>query len=123
MADLWNRGVLDVIVANQKNQVSVFKNNAPGLNNWIAFGLEGTASNKSAIGTRVTLVWGGMSQSQVVSGGIGFCSQNQRSLHFGIGASDAVEKVIIAWPSGLEQVLPALEINQLHRIKEGNNVS
>jgi hypothetical protein len=123
MVDLWNRGVLDVIVANQKNQVSVFKNNAPGLNNWIAFGLEGTASNKSAIGTRVTLVWGGMSQSQVVSGGIGFCSQNQRSLHFGIGASDAVEKVIIAWPSGLEQVLPALEINQLHRIKEGNNVS
>jgi hypothetical protein len=123
MVDLWNRGVLDVIVANQKNQVSVFKNNAPGLNNWIAFGLEGTASNKSAIGTRVTLVWGGMSQSQVVSGGIGFCSQNQRALHFGIGASDAVEKVIIAWPSGLEQVLPALEINQLHRIKEGNNVS
>jgi hypothetical protein len=122
MVDLWNRGVLDVIVANQKNQVSVFKNNTPGTNNWIAFNLEGTTSNKSAIGARVTLVWGGMSQSQVVSGGIGFCSQNQRALHFGIGASDAVEKVIITWPSGLEQVLPAMEINKLHRVKEGNNV-
>jgi hypothetical protein len=122
MVDLWNRGVLDVIVANQKNQVSVFKNNTPGTNNWIAFNLEGTTSNKSAIGARVTLVWGGMSQSQVVSGGIGFCSQNQRALHFGIGASDAVEKVIITWPSGLEQVLPAMEINMLHRVKEGNNV-
>lgn len=123
MVDLWNRGVLDVIVANQKNQVSVFKNNATGTNNWVAFELEGTTSNRSAIGAKVTLVWKGMSQAQVVSGGIGFCSQNQRALHFGIGQAEAVEKVIITWPSGLEQVLPAMDINKLHKVKEGNNVS
>ena len=72
LADLWNRGVLDVIVANQNNKVSVLKNNEPGTNNWIAFDLHGSVSNASAIGTKVTLVWDGDSQSQVVSGGIGF---------------------------------------------------
>lgn len=123
MVDLWNRGVLDVIVANQKNTVSVFKNHVPGTNNWIDFQLEGTISNRSAIGAKVTLVWDGHSQSQVVSGGIGFCAQNQRALHFGIGQADTVDKVIITWPSGMEQVLPALQINKLHLVKEENNVS
>jgi hypothetical protein len=123
MVDLWNRGILDVIVANQRNRVSIFKNHQPGDNNWIAFELEGRASNKSAIGAKLTLVWGGMSQARVVYGGIGFCSQNQRALHFGIGTSQQVDKIIIDWPSGLQQELPAMEINQLHHITEGNEIS
>ncbi len=123
MVDLWNRGVLDVIVANQKNKVSLFKNQQPGQNNWIAFKLEGVKSNKSAIGAKVTLVWEDMSQSQVIHGGIGFCSQNQRALHFGIGLSQQVDKIIIDWPSGLHQELPAMEINKLHHITEGDEIS
>jgi len=123
MVDLWNRGVLDVIVANQKNKVSIFKNQQPGQNNWIAFKLEGVKSNKSAIGAKVTLVWQSMSQSQVIHGGIGFCSQNQRALHFGIGAAQQVDKIIIDWPSGVHQELPAMEINKLHNIREGDEIS
>jgi hypothetical protein len=123
MADLWNTGVLDVIVANQNGQVSVLKNHSAAGHNWISFHLEGTSSNNSAIGAEVTLVWSDQSQTQIVSGGIGFSSQNQRSLHFGIGEATQVEKIIIQWPSGLQQVFGALEINKLHRIKEGNEAS
>jgi hypothetical protein len=123
MVDLWNRGVLDVIVANQKREVSIFKNHQPGVNNWIAFKLEGTVSNRSAIGAKVTLIWDGQSQSQVVSGGMGFCSQNQRALHFGIGQSATVDKILIDWPSGIKQSLPGMPIKTLHKIKEEGNVS
>jgi hypothetical protein len=123
MADLWNTGVLDVIVANQNSQVSVLKNHSAAGHNWISFLLEGTSSNNSAIGAAVRLVWSDQSQTQIVSGGIGFSSQNQRSLHFGIGEATQVEKIIIQWPSGLHQVLGALKINKLHRIKEGNEAS
>ncbi len=119
MADLWNRGVLDVIVSNQNQPVAILKNIQADDNNWISFKLEGTASNRSAIGAKVTLVWDGKSQTQVVTGGIGYCSQNQRALHFGIGKSTTIDKVIINWPVGeKEQVLPAMEINRLHKIKE-----
>ncbi len=123
MVDLWNRGVLDVIVANQNEQVSILRNEQKPGNNWIAFKLEGSSSNYSAIGAKVTLVWDGFSQAQVVSGGMGFSSQNQRALHFGIGKIDLIEKAIITWPSGKENILTAPEINMLHVIKEGNEYS
>jgi len=123
MVDLWNRGVLDVIVANQRREVSIFKNQQPGNNNWIAFELEGSASNRSAIGAKLTLIWEDHTQSQFVHGGIGFCSQNQRALHFGIGSSESVDKIVIDWPSGVRQEIQGLEINQKHNIKEGNEIS
>ena len=43
------------------------------------------ARNRSAIGARVTVFWNGQQQVQEVSGGSGFCAQNQRRLHFGLG--------------------------------------
>ncbi len=120
MVDLWNRGVLDVIVANQNNSVSILKNNVKEGNNWLALQLEGVESNKSAIGAKVTVVWVNNSQAQVVSGGIGFSSQNQRRLHFGIGTETQIEKVIIDWPSGKHQAINGLKLNTIHTIKEEN---
>lgn len=123
MADLWNRGVLDVIVANQNDNVAVLKNYAQAGNNWIAVKLEGTKSNRSAIGARITLYWDDQSQSQLISGGIGFSSQNQRGIHFGMGKSTEIDKLIIRWPSGAEQLIESLEVNKIHKIKEENEVS
>ena len=85
MADLWIRGVLDVTVANQRGPLLIYKNTVAADNKWIEFELEGTKSNRSAIGAQVTLFWNGQRQVQEVSGGSGFCAQNQRRLHFGLG--------------------------------------
>ena len=52
LADLWNRGVLDVVVANQRGPLLIYKNTVAPENKWIDFELEGTASNRSAIGAR-----------------------------------------------------------------------
>ena len=48
----------------------------------------------------------------------GFCAQNQRRLHFGLGAATAVKRAVIPWPGGREQVLERPAINQLHRLKD-----
>ena len=87
LADLSNTGVLDVIVANQRGPLLLYKNSVQQGRHWVAFELEGTASNRSAIGARVELQWNGQRQVQEVSGGSGFSAQNQRRLHFGLGAS------------------------------------
>ena len=118
MADLWNRGVIDVIVANMNQGLLVYKNQVDPLNNWIGFSLSGNASNKSAIGATVILYWNGKKQAQVVTGGIGFCSQNQRALHFGLGQNPSVEKVEIIWPSGKLQVIEDPEPGKLHKVIE-----
>ena len=118
LADLWNRGVLDVIVANQNDQLLVYKNHVNSERSWIAFELRGTQNNHSAIGTIVSLWWNSQVQSQVLSGGIGFSSQNQRRIHFGLGDAVKVDSVEVTWPDGSKQVLPEPDINKLHTITE-----
>lgn len=118
LADLWNRGVLDVIVANQNGPLLVYKNTVKPENAWIEFELEGTTSNRSAIGAQVTLYWGNRLQLQEVSGGSGFAAQNQRRLHFGLGQSERVEQVVIRWPSGKIQTIDQPATRRLHRLKE-----
>jgi hypothetical protein len=119
LADLWNRGVLDVVVANQRGPLLVYRNTvAPG-GEWVGFALEGTQSNRSAVGAQVRVYWGGQEQVQEVSGGNGFCAQNQRPLHFGLGKDARVERVEIRWPSGKVQTIEAPAAGTVHHVKEG----
>ena len=118
LADLWNTGALDVVVANQHGPLLVYKNTvAPG-NDWIEFALEGTKSNRSGIGAQITLYWDGKQQLQQVSGGSGFASQNDRRVHFGLGKEPSIEKAVIRWPSGTVQTLDHLTPNRLYTVKE-----
>jgi hypothetical protein len=118
LADLWNRGALDAVVANQKGPLLLYKNTVAPDHDWIAFELEGSRSNRSAIGAQVRLFWNGQEHLQEVSGGSGFGAQNQRRLHFGLGKHPQIERVVIRWPSGTVQSLTGLEIGHIHRVKE-----
>ena len=118
LADLWNRGVLDVIVTNQRGPLLIYKNTVVPDNKWIDFELEGSASNRSALGAEVKLFWSGRQQAQTVSGGSGFCAENQRRLHFGLGRNPVVEKAVIRWPSGKFQTIDNPAVGQINKIKE-----
>lgn len=118
LADFGNRGALDVVIANQKGPLLFYRNQVDAGRHWIAFALEGVASNRSAIGARVEVQWNGQRQVQEVNGGSGFSAQNDRRLHFGLGAASRVDRVIITWPSGRTQTLDQPELNRRHDIKE-----
>jgi hypothetical protein len=119
LADLGNRGVLDVVVANQ-NQPAVLYRNAPDpANHWIMFKLVGTSSNRSAIGAEVVVEAAGVKRRRVVDGGMGFASQNDRRLHVGLGRAGRVDRVTIRWPSGGQSVLTSPAVDRLHLITEG----
>jgi hypothetical protein len=117
-ADLWNRGVLDVVVAHQRGPLLVYRNEVKPENKWVQFELEGGPSNRNAIGAEVRVFWNGGEQLQQVSGASGFCAQNQRRLHFGLGPDPKLEKVVVRWPSGKEQTLTTAEIGKLNKVKE-----
>lgn len=118
LADLWNRGVLDVVVANQNGRLLIYKNTVNPQEKWVEFQLEGTRSNRSAIGAELTLYWNGQKQIQQVSGGSGFAAQNERRLHFGLGKDPQIDKAVIRWPSGQIQTITSINPDQLYRIKE-----
>jgi enediyne biosynthesis protein E4 len=126
LADLAGRGVLDVVVANQRGPLLVYRNDvAPG-RHWIDLALEGNCrpesavrcSNRSAIGAQVTVHWNGQQQVQAVTGGSGFCAQNQRRLHFGLGDAAKVDKIVVRWPSGRVEEHTGLDVDRLHTLKE-----
>ena len=118
-ADLFNDGALDVVVANQKGPLLLYKNRVDRSRHWVEFQLRGANGNTSAIGAELTLHFGGVGQVQVeqvqaVQGGSGFCSQNDRRLHFGLGAAQAIDRAVIRWPSGKEQTLEHPAVDRLH---------
>src|SRR5687767_7448152 len=118
LADLFNRGALDVIVANQNQPAVLYQSFPDTTNHWIAFKLIGTRSNRSAIGAEVVLEAGNLRQRKVVDGGSGFASQNDRRLHFGLGAREWVDRVVIDWPSGTRQILARPPIDEFVTVTE-----
>jgi hypothetical protein len=110
--------VLDVVVANQRGPLLIYKNTVALENKWIGFELEGTASNRSAIGAEVRVFWDGKQQVQQITGGGGFCSQNQRRLHFGLGKNPQIERAEIRWPSGNVYTMQKPVAGQVYKIKE-----
>jgi hypothetical protein len=118
LADLWNTGALDAVVANQAGPLLIYKDVVAPDRAWIEFDLEGTKSNRSAIGAQVTLFWNGLKQVQAISGGNGFVSEDDRRLHFGLGKDPQIEKAVIRWPSGTVQTMDHLTPNHLYHVKE-----
>lgn len=118
LADLSNRGALDVLVANQKGPFLLYRNTPSPDRHWIAFDLEGTTSNRSAIGARVELHWNGQVQVQEVTGGSGFSAQNGRQLHYGLGPHTVVDRVVVRWPSGRVQTVEGPAVDTRHRVQE-----
>jgi hypothetical protein len=118
LADLSNRGALDVIVANQNQPAVLYRGYPDAAHHWISFRLVGTRSNRSAIGAEVVLESGDLTQRKIVDGGSGFASQNDRRLHFGLGGREGVSRVVIQWPSGTQQVLSNPAIDQFVTVTE-----
>jgi hypothetical protein len=118
LADLSNHGALDVVVANQNQPAVLYRNHPDSANHWIAFSLIGTSSNRSAIGAEVVVESGGTKQRRVVDGGMGFASQNDRRLHFGLGRTEWVDRVVIYWPSETQQVVTNPAVDRFHTITE-----
>ena len=117
-ADLWNTGSLDILNATQNGPFLLYKNTGAGANDWVGFDLKGTRSNRSAIGAIVTVFWNNQKQTQEVMGGSGFCAQNDRRLHFGLGPNAQIDTVEITWPSGQKTKISRPQTRQMHKVKE-----
>ncbi len=118
VADLWNRGVLDVVVAYQRGPLLVYRNTVAPDRRWVAFALVGTRSNRSAIGAEIRLYRAGFQHVQQIDGGSGFAAQSQRRAHFGLGTVSRVDSVVVRWPSGVVQTIPSPAVDTLHVLME-----
>jgi enediyne biosynthesis protein E4 len=119
--DFDNDGDLDIVIMNQNEPPSLLRNDAPKENHWIKVRLEGTKSNRSAIGARVLVRYGGKVQAQAVLSQASYMSSNDPRLHFGLGA-ETVADIEVQWPSGAVEKYPSQAANRLITILEGRGI-
>ncbi len=116
--DFDNDGDIDVLIMNVNEPPTLLRNDAPPGNHWIKIRLEGTKSNRSAIGARVLVRYGGKVQVQELLSQSSFLSSNDPRLHFGLGSVTAVD-IEVHWPSGLAESVKSVAADQLLTLQEG----
>ena len=120
--DFDNDGDMDVVVMNQNEPPSLLRNDAPASNHWLKVRLEGTKSNRSGIGGRVIIRYGGKAQAQEVMSQSSYLSANDPRLHFGLGTEKTAD-IEVRWPLGAVDTLKAVAANQLVTLREGSGMA
>ena len=117
-ADYDNDGSVEVLVNNQNAPPTLLHQSARPPNHWLTLKLTGTRSNRSALGAKVRVIAGALTQSDEVRGGGSYLSQNDLRLHFGLGAAARAGRIEIEWPSGARQVLREISADRVVVITE-----
>ncbi len=117
--DFDNDGDVDILIVNLNEPPSLLRNDLSGNQNWIKVKLEGVKSNRSAIGARVLVSYGGKRQAQAVLSQSSFYSANDPRLHFGLGTSKTAD-IEVYWPNGLVEQFPGVGSNQWLKLREGS---
>jgi hypothetical protein len=121
--DFDNDGDVDVLVMNMGDTPSLLKNDLAGSNHWIQLRLEGSKSNRSAIGATVRVETAGAVQTQSVLSQSSYVSQNDFRLHFGLGSAARLDRITVRWPSGTDEQFPGVPADGQFLLVEGSGTS
>jgi len=132
IGDINNDGFYDIYEVNEldsspsSNHCRLYKNNFGEINpgiRWIKVKLEGVASNRNAIGSRIYISQqdGVLQQIREINSGESYSSQSSYTASFGTGSLALIDTLKISWPSGLVQYHYNIDPNQTHYIVEGQN--
>lgn len=121
--DVNNDGKVDILILNVGEPPTLLINRTQSDNHAVLFKLIGTKSNRAALGARVTVKAGGVTQFSEVRGGGSYCSQNDLRLHFGLEKSTTMSSVEIQWPSGSKQVLNDVPADFIYTVMEDKGIT
>jgi enediyne biosynthesis protein E4 len=119
--DIHRNGRPDLVISNLDGARSqLLLNTVENNHYWLRLDLEGTLSNRDAVGARVYLERSdGIIQNQLVKAGNSYQSSGSKSLFFGLGTSE-IRSLRIEWPSGETEVFDDIPVNQILHIREGD---
>lgn len=121
--DLDNDGNLDLVVSHVNEPVAVLHNQTDHGTHWIGFRLIGVRSPRGGIGARIEIRDGDRILTKQIKGGGSYASTHDPRMLFGLGDRRRVERAVIAWPSGVEQVLRDLAADRYHTVVETEEAS
>ncbi|MDA1013420.1 MAG: ASPIC/UnbV domain-containing protein [Planctomycetota bacterium] len=128
IADLDGDGRQDMVIANNADPPIFLFNRLRSVGNWLRIDVVGSdTANRDAIGTRVRVAIDDAGKERKltrwVEAGLGFCTQSDLRLHFGVGQIDTIQSIEVKWPDGKTEVFSGDDVKQVInssiRIKHG----
>lgn len=121
VGDLDGDGRMDAVVNNMDSAPTLLRNVASGQGHWLALKLIGDVSKrtpKDAIGSRVIVTAGGISQRFDVTSGASYASHSDLQVHIGLGLATKVEKLEILWSNGDAEIIVIPNIDRAITIQQ-----
>src|SRR6185437_13067345 len=117
-ADYDNDGKVDAFLVNLGAKGTLVHNVSTATGHWVGIKLVGTKSNRDGIGARVEVYAGARRWTAERVAESGYLSQDDARLHFGLGETKAIDKIVVKWPSGREQTLENQGVDRVLTIEE-----
>lgn len=121
--DYDNDGDIDILIANNDGSPTLYRNNDLDKNNFLTVRLSGEQQNIKAVGAKLWLTSGGLTQYRQLQLGSNYLSNNPVEAHFGLGKKSTIEELRIRWPDGSIQVMTSISINQRIRIHKSGDIT
>ena len=118
--DLDNDGRVDLLLVGLNAPLALLHNENASQDHFLVLALEGTNSNRDAVGARVAVAASGRTQVSMRLGGGSYLSASDPRLHFGLGPARIVERVEVTWPSGRRDCFSGLSADTGYRLREGD---
>ena len=116
--DIDNDGGVDVVVGNLGGPVHLLRNVHPARGHWAMFRIV-NSHGSDAIGAMVKLTATGKVQWRYVQPVYSYCSSNDPRVHFGLGATDTIDDVTVAWPDGSRESFGPQKVDSIHKLRAG----
>ena len=122
-ADYDEDGDVDIALSVIDGKLELLRNDTKASGHWLRVAVQGSRCNRDGYGARVTIEAGGRRATRWVLGQGSYVSQNDARAHFGLGAATRVDRVVVRWPGGIEEVAPGpFECDKTLLVREGEGV-
>ena len=120
--DLDNDGKIDVVVTVLNGKPQLLMNRSPNHNHWIILKLVGVVDNRDGLGTKVKITTANGVQYNEATTAVGYNSSSDKRVYFGLGNATVVDRIELAWPTGVKQVLNSVAADQVLTIIESGHL-
>ena len=120
-ADYDLDGDIDIVVTNSNTAPRLLRNDGGNRKNWLQIRLTATNGSTDAIGARVKITTGKLTQTREVRSADGYLSQQDITLHFGIGDYEQVDSIEVQWQTGAKQLIGSVPANQVLSLEENGD--
>ncbi|MYB96337.1 tetratricopeptide repeat protein [Candidatus Poribacteria bacterium] len=120
-ADYDSDGDIDIVVTNSNTAPRLLRNDGGNQKNYLQIRLIATKGTTDAIGSRVKITTGELTQTREVRSGDGYLSQRDLMLHFGVADYAQIDSIEIQWQSEAKQLIKSVPANQVLSLKENRD--